>query len=66
MTLPAMASSAVRSDAVHAHEEGSPQRREFQNKMKLAKWKLKELDNKAPPDRPGIAIKIVDPEDSQE
>jgi hypothetical protein len=50
-------------DAVLAHEEGSPKRREFQNKMKLAEWKLKEL---GPPQHPpGIVIKIVKPEEPQ-
>ncbi|WFU46060.1 hypothetical protein QA640_45705 (plasmid) [Bradyrhizobium sp. CB82] len=51
-------------DAVLAHPEGSPERREFQNKMKLTEWKLKEL---GPPQHSlGVDIKLVPPEEPQE
>ena len=45
-------------EAADAHEKGSPQYREFQNKMKLAEWKLQALGPSQDP--PGVVIRIVD------
>lgn len=51
-------------EAADAHAKGSPQYREFQNKMKLAEWKLNGLGPSQ--ESPGLTIKIVPPEQSQE
>ena len=48
---------AALREAWAASEPGSPQHREFQNKMKMAEWKLKELGPSQSP--PGIVISIV-------
>jgi hypothetical protein len=47
-------------EAWAAAEPGSPEHRDFQNKMKMAEWKLEALGPSQ--DSPGIVIKIVSTE----